>query len=114
MLQEPDRLKRNDGCSSTQKQKKKKNGAFDNSDIIRQLCDFKEITGEQLQEKLLLARLLLLHRMKILNLVNVLFHISITGADQFFLTGIDPITLVLNCRDIASGTFSFYLQIRQN
>ena len=89
-------------------QKKQNLAAFDNSDIVRQLCDFKEITGEQLQEKVAAGEVAPPPTQENIKPGECPFHISITGADQFFLTGIDPITLVLNCRDISSGTFSLF------
>nr|BFD32010.1 hypothetical protein GTC16762_16280 [Pigmentibacter ruber] len=89
-------------------QKKQNLASFDNSDIVRQLCDFKEITGEQLQEKVAAGEVAPPPTQENIKPGECPFHISITGADQFFLTGIDPITLVLNCRDISSGTFSLF------
>ena len=89
-------------------QKKQNLASFDNSDIVRQLCDFKEITGEQLQEKVAAGEVVAPPTQENIKPGECPFHISITGADQFFLTGIDPITLVLNCRDISSGTFSLF------
>lgn len=89
-------------------QKKQNLATFDNSDIVRQLCDFKEITGEQLQEKVAAGEVAPPPTPENIKPGECPFHISITGADQFFLTGIDPITLVLNCRDISSGTFSLF------
>lgn len=89
-------------------QKKQNLASFDNSDIVRQLCDFKEITGEQLQEKVAAGEVAPPPTPESIKPGECPFHISITGADQFFLTGIDPITLVLNCRDISSGSFSLF------
>ncbi len=89
-------------------QKKQNLSTFDNSDIVRQLCDFKEITGEQLQEKVASGEVAPTPTQENIKPGECPFHISITGADQFFLTGIDPITLVLNCRDISSGVFSLF------
>jgi two-component system, chemotaxis family, sensor kinase CheA len=89
-------------------QKKQNLASFDNTDIVRQLCDFKEITGEQLQEKVAAGEVAPPPTEENIKPGECPFHISITGADQFFLTGIDPITLVLNCRDISSGIFSLY------
>ncbi|WP_397602002.1 chemotaxis protein CheA, partial [Silvanigrella sp.] len=89
-------------------QKKQNLSTFDNSDIVRQLCEFKEITGEQLQEKVASGEVAPTPTQENIKPGECPFHISITGADQFFLTGIDPITLVLNCRDISSGVFSLF------
>lgn len=89
-------------------QKKQNLASFDNSDIVRQLCDFKEITGEQLQDKVAAGEAAPVPMEENIKPGECPFHISITGADQFFLTGIDPITLVLNCRDISSGGFSLF------
>ncbi|APJ03907.1 chemotaxis protein CheA [Silvanigrella aquatica] len=92
-------------------QKKQNLASFDNADIVRQLCDFKEITGEQLQEKVAAGEVAPPPTNENIKPGECPFHISITGADQFFLTGIDPITLILNCRDISSGAFSLYTNI---
>ena len=89
-------------------QKKQNLATFDNSDIVRQLCDFKEISSEQLQEKVASGEVAPIPVPENVKPGECPFHISITGADQFFLTGIDPTTLVLNCRDISSGTFSLF------
>lgn len=89
-------------------QKKQNLATFDNSDIVRQLCDFKEISSEQLQEKVASGEVAPIPVPENVKPGECPFHVSITGADQFFLTGIDPTTLVLNCRDISSGTFSLF------
>ncbi len=92
-------------------QKKQNLASFDNADIVRQLCDFKEITGEQLQQKVAAGEVAPTPSAENIKPGECPYHISITGADQFFLTGIDPITLVLNCRDISTGTFSLFTNI---
>lgn len=41
------------------------------------------------------------------------FHISITNADQLFLTGLDPSPILLNCRDIATEEFTVVTHFAQ-
>lgn len=92
-------------------QKKQNLASFDNSDIVRQLCDFKEISGEQSQEKSATVDNTTSPEVSKIKPGECPFHVSITGADQFYLTGIDPITLILNCRDISSRSFSLLTNI---
>ncbi|MES2616071.1 MAG: chemotaxis protein CheA [Bdellovibrionota bacterium] len=79
--------------------------AFNNADIIKLLCDFKENFSEDPQEKNAVARI------EDMKPGECSFHVSITGADQFYLTGIEPTTLILNCRDISTGLFSIFTRV---
>lgn len=92
-------------------EKKQNLGQFDNSDIIRQLCEFKELTEEQLKEKEVSGKIAPLAKIESIKPGECKFNISITGADQFYLTGIDPITIILNCRDLVSGAFSIFTNL---
>ncbi len=84
---------------------------FNNDDIVRQLSSFKEVTGEQLKSKAESGEIAPLPNIENIKPGECPFNISITGADQYFLTGIDPITLILNCRDISTGAFSIYTNL---
>lgn len=47
------------------------------------------------------------------NAVENEFHIKIMNADQFFLTGLDPLPMLLNCRDIATHHFEVITHFSQ-
>ena len=94
----------------TASEKKENIAAFDNNDIVKQLSSFKDASEEK--HKPAEAN----NATKNIKTEEIKpgecpFHISITGADQFYLTGIDPITLVLNCRDISAGQFSIAVNL---
>lgn len=90
----------------TASEKRENIAAFDNTDIIRQLDEFKDSAEDAPKEKAGATQSAPAVKEEDIKPGECPFHISITGTDQYYLTGIDPIALILNCRDISTGAFS--------
>ncbi len=92
-------------------QRNKNLSAYDNSDIVQMLAELKEISSEQLQKKVAAGEIAPLPGMQNLKTGEHHYRVSIARTEQYFMTGIDLVTLILNCHDISSSGFSLFSNI---